>query len=93
VEVPHILIYGSELSSGQDCWSFTLREERRLRVSENRVVRRIFGAKRYEVAGDWRRLHNEKLYDLYFSPDISHQILSGRMGGACGTCCGGERCI
>jgi hypothetical protein len=62
-------------------------------VSENRVVRRIFGANRDEVAGDWRRLHNEKLYDLYFSPDTSHQICSGRMGGACGTCCGGEGCI
>jgi len=47
-----------------------LREERRLRVFENRVLRRIFGPKRDEVTGEWRKLHNEELNDLYFSPDI-----------------------
>jgi hypothetical protein len=82
VEVPHILNCRSELSSGQDCWSLTLREERRLRVSENRVVMRIFGAKRDEVAGDWRRLRNEELYDLCFSPDIIQVITSGSVGWA-----------
>jgi hypothetical protein len=45
----------------------TLREERRLRVFENRVLRRIFGAEREEVTGEWRKLHNEELNDLYFS--------------------------
>jgi hypothetical protein len=47
-----------------------LREERRLRVFENRVVRRIFGPKRDEVTGEWRRLHNEELNDLCFSSNI-----------------------
>jgi hypothetical protein len=48
----------------------TLREEHKLRVFENRVLRRIFGAKMYEVAGGWRKLHNEELLNLYFSPSI-----------------------
>jgi len=47
-----------------------LREERRLRVFENRVLRGIFGAKRDEVTGEWRKLHNEELYDLNCSPNI-----------------------
>jgi hypothetical protein len=47
--------------------SLTLREEHRLRVSENRVLRRIFGPKGEEVAGDWRRLHNEELHNFYAS--------------------------
>jgi hypothetical protein len=46
-----------------------LREEHRLRVFENRVLRRIFGPKRNEVTGEWRKLHNEVLYDLYSSPN------------------------
>ena len=50
---------------GCETWSLTLREERRLRVFENRVRRRIFGPKRGEVTGEWRELHNEKLNDLY----------------------------
>jgi hypothetical protein len=45
----------------------TLREEHRLRVFENRVLRRIFGPKRHEVTGEWRKLHNEELRDLYYS--------------------------
>jgi len=49
---------------GCDTWSVTLREERRLRVSENRVLRRIFGHKRDEVKWEWRKLHNEELSDL-----------------------------
>ena len=54
---------------GCETLSLTLREECRLRVSENRVLR-IFGSKRYEVRGHWKRLHYEKLYNLYFSPNI-----------------------
>ena len=53
-----------------EIWSLTLREERRLRVFENRVLRRIFGPKRNEVTGNWRKLHNEELNDLYCSPNI-----------------------
>jgi hypothetical protein len=51
-----------------------LREECRLRVFENRVLRRIFGPKRDEVAGEWRRLHKEELYGLYSSPNITWVI-------------------
>jgi hypothetical protein len=51
-------------------WSLTLREEHRLRVFENRVLRRIFGPKRDEVMGGWRQLHKEELHDLYSSPSI-----------------------
>jgi hypothetical protein len=53
-----------------------LREERTLRVFENRVLRRIFGPKRNEVTGEWRRLHNEELHDLYSSPTIVQVIKS-----------------
>jgi len=60
-------------------WSLTLREERKLRVFENRVLRRIFGARRDEVTGKWRRLHNEELNDLYSSPNIVRVIKSRRM--------------
>jgi hypothetical protein len=56
-----------------------LREEHRLRVFENRVLRRIFGYKRDEVTGEWRRLHNEELSDLYSSPNIIWVIKSRRM--------------
>jgi PAS domain-containing protein len=57
----------------------TLREEHRLRVFENRVLRRIFGPKRDEVTGEWRKLHNEELHDLYSSPSIIRTIKERRM--------------
>jgi hypothetical protein len=59
--------------------SFKLREEHRLRVFENRVPRRIFGPKRDDVTGEWRKLHSEELHILYSSPNIIRQIKSSRM--------------
>jgi len=64
---------------GCDTWSLILREESRLRVSENMVLRRIFGHRRDEVMGEWRRLHNEELNDLYSSPNIVRVIKWRRM--------------
>ena len=66
---------------GCETWSLTLREERRLRVFENRVLRRIFGPKRDEVTGQWRKLHNEELNNLYSSSNIIRVIRSRMMGG------------
>ena len=68
-----VFLYGCET------WSLTLREERWLRVFENRVLRRIFGPKRDEVTGEWRKLHNEELNDLYCSHNIVRMIKSRRM--------------
>jgi hypothetical protein len=62
-----------------ETWSLTLREEHRLRVFENRVLWRILGPKRDEVTGEWRKLHNEELRDLYSSPNIIRIIKSRRM--------------
>ena len=62
-----------------ETWSVTLREEHRLRVFENRVSRRIFGSKRDGVTGEWRKLHNEELNDLYCSSNIVRVIKSRRM--------------
>ena len=59
---------------GCENWSLTLREELRLKVAENRVLRRIFGPKRDEVTGEWRKLHNEELNDLYCSPNFVRVI-------------------
>jgi hypothetical protein len=59
-----VVLYGSET------WSLTLREEHRLGMFENRVLRRIFGPKRDDVTGEWRKLHNEELRGLYSSPSI-----------------------
>ena len=63
-----VVLYGCET------WSLTLREERKLRVFENMVLRRIFGPRWDEVTGEWRRSHNEELNDLYCSPNIFHVI-------------------
>jgi hypothetical protein len=68
-----VVLYGCET------WSLTLREECRLRVFENRVLRRILRPNRDEVTGKWRRLHNEELYDLYALPDIIRVIKSIRL--------------
>jgi hypothetical protein len=63
----------------EETWSLTLREEHRLRVFENRVLRRIFGPRMDEVTEEWRKLHNEELHNLYSSPDIIRQIKSRQM--------------
>jgi len=68
-----IVLYGCET------WSLTLREERRLRAYENRVLRRIIGPRRDEVTGERIKLHNEDLNDLYSSPNIVRVIKSGRI--------------
>jgi hypothetical protein len=62
--------------------SLTLREEHRLRVFENRVLRGIFGPKRDEVIGSWRKLHNKELHNLYCLPSIIRMIKSRRMRSA-----------
>ena len=62
-----------------ETWSLTLREEHRLRVFENRVLRRIFGPRRDGVTGEFSKLHNEELNDLYCSPNIIRVIKSRRM--------------
>ena len=64
---------------GCETWSLTLREERRLMVFENRVLRKVYGPKRDEVTGEWRRLHNEELNDLYSLPNIVRVVKSRRM--------------
>jgi hypothetical protein len=68
-----VILYGCET------WSLTVREEHRLRVLENRVLRRIFGPKRDEVTGEWRKLCNKELRDLYSLPSIIRIIKSRRM--------------
>jgi hypothetical protein len=68
-----VVLYGCET------WSPTLSEEHRLRVFENRVLRRIFGPKREDVARGWRKLHNEELYNLFVSPDVFGVIKSRRI--------------
>ena len=65
-----VVLYGCET------WSLTLREERKLRMFENMALRRIFGPRRDEVTGEWRRLHNEELNDLCSQPNIVRVIKS-----------------
>jgi hypothetical protein len=72
----HVVLYGCETLS------LTLKEEDRLRVFENRVLRRIFGPKRDRVTGGWRKLHNEELHNLYSSPSIIRIIKSRKMSWA-----------
>jgi hypothetical protein len=69
----HVALYGCET------WSLTLREQYRLRVLENRMLRRIFGPKRDEVTGDWRKLHNGELHNLYSSPNIIRMRWTGHV--------------
>jgi hypothetical protein len=68
-----VVLYGCET------WSLTLREEHRLGMFENRILRRIFGPKRDEVTGEWRKPHNEELRDLYSSPSIIRIMKARRM--------------
>jgi hypothetical protein len=68
-----VVLYGCET------WSLTVREEPKLRVFENRVLRRIFGPKRDGVTGRWRKLHNEELHNLHSSPSIIKIIKSKRL--------------
>ncbi|KAJ4444056.1 hypothetical protein ANN_05845 [Periplaneta americana] len=68
-----VVLYGCET------WTLTLREEQRLRVFENKVLRKIFGTKSDEVTGEWRKLHNTELYALYSSPDMIRNIKSRRL--------------
>jgi hypothetical protein len=68
-----VVLYGCET------WSLTLRDKHRLRVFQNRVLRRLFGTKRDEVTEEWRRLHNEKLYDLNSSSNAIRVIKLRRM--------------
>jgi hypothetical protein len=68
-----VVLYGCET------WSLTVREERRLRVFENRVLRRVFESKRDEMTGEWRKLHIEELNDLYSLPNIVRVVKSRRM--------------
>ena len=68
IDLLPVVLYGSET------WSLTLREEHRLRVFENKVLRKIFAAKRDEITGEWRKLHNAELHALYSSPNIIRNL-------------------
>jgi hypothetical protein len=80
-----VVLYGCKT------WSLILREENRLRVFQNRVLRRIFGPKRDEVTGDWRKLHNDEFHKVYSSPNINRMIKSRRMRWAGNVARMGER--
>jgi hypothetical protein len=79
-----VVLYGCET------WSLTLREEHRLRLFENRMLRRIFVPKRDEVMGEWRKMHSGEVHNLYSSLDIIRQIKSRRMRWAGHVACMGE---
>ena len=80
-----VVLYGCQ------AWSLILRKKHRLRLFENRVLRKIFDPKRDEVIGEWRRLHNKGLYDLYTSPKIIPVIKSQRIRWARHVACMGAR--
>jgi hypothetical protein len=82
-----VVLYGCET------WSLMLREEHRLRVFENRVLRRIFGPKRDELMGEWRKLHSEELHNLYSFPHIISQVKTNEVGRECGTYGRGEKSV
>jgi hypothetical protein len=79
-----VVLYGCET------WSLTLKEECRLRVFENRVLKRIFGPKRNEVTGQWRKIHSEELNDPYSSTNTVWVIKSRSMRWAGHVACMGE---
>jgi hypothetical protein len=81
-----VVLYGCET------WSLTLKEEHRLRVFQNRVLRRIFGPKRDEVTAGWRKLHNEELHNLYSSPNSYNDQAEDGLDRAC-SMYAGEECI
>jgi hypothetical protein len=76
-----VVLYGCE------SWFLTLREEHILRVFENRVLRRIFGPKRDEVTGEWRKMHTGELHNMYSLPDIIRRIKTSRMRWAINVAC------
>jgi hypothetical protein len=80
---------------GYETWSVTLRENHRLRVFENTVLGRMFEPKRCAVTGQWMKLHNEELHNLYSSPDIVRQIKvkENEVGGTCGTLGKGHKTV
>jgi hypothetical protein len=82
-----VFLYGCET------WSLTLRKEHRPRVFVNRVLRKIFGTKRDKATGEWRKLHNEELNDLYSSPSIFRVIKSRRMRWVRHVACMRERSV
>jgi hypothetical protein len=82
-----VVLYGCKTRS------LTLREEHTLRVFENRVLRRIFGPKRDEVTGEWRKMHNEELHNLYSSPHIIRQVEANEVDGACSMHGRGEKSV
>jgi hypothetical protein len=82
-----VVLYGCET------WSLTLREEHRLWVFENRVLRRILGPKGDDVTGEGRKLRNEELHNFYSTPDIIRQVKANEVGGACGKHGSGEKSV